>query len=1224
MVYHIAYNQRLEPKSDLLEWITPSNDLFKGLLDQWIQKALEIDPSDRYANAGEMLSALNILLTDSTPTFADDSQIVLAALSDYQQSLNPLSKWPQIGELNNDDERGRMSYTSLVDALPVRVHWWPSLQPQPGQNGNNRRLLQFLKRCQVFKENTLRAPMVVAFGISSMGLFVVQSKIDGYPLDEWLRLIQDREEALDLQFKLSESLIHALNQLHDIGVGHGDLKPDNLFVCGNIYEPVVMLIDCLDIGRSGQMPENHIYAPVLQTTAIERDRYAVYKIIREILPTGNDQTLPVHQEIDRALGIDSQQIPLALEPLRESLTNALLPVEQEPEPLRFWCLGLRDINSGDVLEQDQGRYYLSVKYNEDEKLLRVFIAGLTHQLNLHLALEQNELIIKHAFIKKIPPSELMRSAQAASNSRNNNAQIITHPIQLIESGSNTLLQDLLQQSVVRYALSLDSESSMVVSSELEGRMLPRLWTALLDAEDELNPVVTVNNPLSFDRGAKEWTIPITPRLIELEFDSGSEIQVVEDTERHWVYGDLDTEKSNLKSGFLIVKPSRSNKLFQNIKEDTRLQLVDRQASSSRDRRKKALDRVLNGESLIPDLVQRFDVDAPSVVETIKPIAEPAHDVFRRYSRLDESKAAAFHHVLTQRLSVLMGPPGTGKTTLLAYLLDHLNRQPEIKRVLLVSQSNVAVDEVATQARKVIRELALDEGRDPDQVVPSMVRLGDRAKVNTLLLDIHVDALQSQYRTRFHREFELRLLALSPRLGLQHEFILASAKLYREVGRELYEYVQATRIIIELDAILETKTAKYLIERRDIALIQKKRLSDKLNKQLLAYTDEPEVVLESNNPMNELLHDLGTKHRINNPQQIMKLGELIQLSHDWLSRLATDTTGFASFMAKTRQWIIGTLVGVGKPAYNIKDNQYDIAIIDEAGRASANELAMAMQSARRVVLVGDHLQLPPMYNSAVIKSVAMRLNISKKEVCKTDFERAFKASKGAMLTKQYRMAEPIGNLISHVFYEGKLDTGRPPAADWMAKLATPWEKVVTWIDTSSPQRNENIIDKGVFNKTEVDLICSLLRTLLDSSDGVLDKLRHWAKEDTIPPIGIITGYSKQVSAIQKMMETDSSMMGLRSLVRIDTIDSYQGSENRIVLLSLVRHNMDNQTGFMEDWPRINVALSRAKERLMIIGASQMWVSTNGDSPLGEVYRFIRKKHNEVDPFYRIYTLNELKS
>ncbi|WP_322528800.1 AAA domain-containing protein [Salinicola sp. LHM] len=824
----------------------------------------------------------------------------------------------------------------------------------------------------------------------------------------------------------------------------------------------------------------------------------------------------------------------------------------------------------------------------------------------------------------------LQESQDATNPKQHKNQVIIQPIRLKKGprhGEEELLSFLQKQSVVKAMLkagqAMGSEKESLINEQIESAgeaqvPLTKLWQELVDAERDLHPTVTViGKP---ERNGRHWHIPIQEDVRNFELSAEEQVQITnDDPEERWYYGNLDL--TNVEDGILVVTEGR---YIEGLRSNTKLQLVEARSESSWQRRQKALYRVLKGEALIPELAKHFDSTTVPIEDKLPPLKAPNEQEMQRFN-LDDSKQQAMRHVLNKRLNVIMGPPGTGKTTLLANLLEHLHQLPEVNKILLVSQSHVAVNEVAIRAREVISRLARSEGLDPESVEPSMVRLGDRSRLGPELLDIHVEALQSQYRTAFHRDFDARLLALSPRLGLPRDFLLDTASLYRRLGRELHEYNLARKICAELKATREAEISKpHRGKEREYEVAQQQlmRLHDALSRKLREYTDEFESLLESEDPQLSLLEILAQRHQINNPLQVSRLSEVVNIAHHWYQRLSADEDGFAGFAAKTRKLVIGTLVGIGKSSYNLAKNEYDIAIIDEAGRATASELAMAMQSAKRVILVGDHKQLPPLYNKNLITQVASKLGLDEKEVRRTDFERAFLKSQGHMLDTQYRMAKPIGDLVSHVFYEDGLHTGRPPAPDWMKQLPSPWDRTVTWLNTShSPQLEQNLGKFGVANLAEIDLVCSLLQQLTEDSEA-MEHLRAWSHDDRLPPIGIITGYRKQVDALRQRLDSDSWATPIRSLVRIDTIDSYQGSENRIVLLSLVRHNLDKKTGFMDDFPRINVALSRAKERLIVIGAGSMWQRYKMESPLSLVYNYISVKSELSNSEYQVLSPEEL--
>lgn len=289
-------------------------------------------------------------------------------------------------------------------------------------------------------------------------------------------------------------------------------------------------------------------------------------------------------------------------------------------------------------------------------------------------------------------------------------------------------------------------------------------------------------------------------------------------------------------------------------------------------------------------------------------------------------------------------------------------------------------------------------------------------------------------------------------------------------------------------------------------------------------------------------------------------------------------------------------------------EFDWVIVDEAGRAQASELMIAMQCGRRVLLVGDHKQLAPMYEKKHIREVARKLQIDEREVLKTDFERAFLVNNGIALDTQYRMIEPIGKVVSHCFYNNELYSFRKKADPWCSELPYPLNKPVSWIDSGTGERavNEDEPQKGKFvNKHEVAVCLHLLRQLARPEH--MEKLNAKRTPMSPQPIGLITMYRGQKRLIEEELSRAEWAAPLRDAVRIDTVDSYQGSENALLILSLVRNNDKGLQGFLVDQSRINVALSRAKDRLVIIGSKRMWSGVNAPSALGSVVRYVSEQH-----------------
>jgi superfamily I DNA and/or RNA helicase len=302
-----------------------------------------------------------------------------------------------------------------------------------------------------------------------------------------------------------------------------------------------------------------------------------------------------------------------------------------------------------------------------------------------------------------------------------------------------------------------------------------------------------------------------------------------------------------------------------------------------------------------------------------------------------------------------------------------------------------------------------------------------------------------------------------------------------------------------------------------------------------------------------------------------------------------------------------LVGLGYRAAGVTQNIYDWVIIDEASRAAPTEIAVAMQVGHRILLVGDHLQLPPTFTQAIQDEMRKKFRDTDDSfLFDSDFSRVFDSQYGkkvgATLLTQYRMAPVIGELVSECFYDGRLKTGRGEPPEYYNEFLPEYlHTQIAWIDTGAlgqralEQESDDRVDH--WNETEAEVVMGLLQKLIEAEDFIAfleDDL-----QPNEPAIGVICMYSKQREIIDNMISKMVWLGGRRKLFKIDTVDSYQGKENRIVILSTVRNNNRLETGFVKNFHRINVAMSRAMERLYIVGAQRMWEGRNAKLPLGQV-------------------------
>jgi superfamily I DNA and/or RNA helicase len=268
-----------------------------------------------------------------------------------------------------------------------------------------------------------------------------------------------------------------------------------------------------------------------------------------------------------------------------------------------------------------------------------------------------------------------------------------------------------------------------------------------------------------------------------------------------------------------------------------------------------------------------------------------------------------------------------------------------------------------------------------------------------------------------------------------------------------------------------------------------------------------------------------------------------------------------------------------------------------------------------LLVGDHKQLPPTFSEEVKDAIQTRFGVGDaSEYFASDFERIFNSEYGkkvgTTLLTQYRMAPTIGELVSSGFYDGKLQTERPESPEYYDLLPESLSRQVTWVDMTPlgergfEQSSDD--DKDKWNETEARVVMGVLKTIIDSD------FMAFLEEDLPqqePAIGIICMYDKQREFIDRMKAETVWLGDTRRLVKVDTVDSYQGKENRIVILTTVRNNRELRPGFLQSPNRINVAMSRAMERLIIIGSSRMWRGRNAQLPLGRVVAKIEALQSE---------------
>ena len=262
-------------------------------------------------------------------------------------------------------------------------------------------------------------------------------------------------------------------------------------------------------------------------------------------------------------------------------------------------------------------------------------------------------------------------------------------------------------------------------------------------------------------------------------------------------------------------------------------------------------------------------------------------------------------------------------------------------------------------------------------------------------------------------------------------------------------------------------------------------------------------------------------------------------------------------------ILGTPIGL----YDAKINhiKFQTLMIEEAGQCIEPLAWCIFPLASKFVLAGDHLQLPPTVLSQA--AIAMGLNKSILEVCVENIANVF------LLDTQYRMRQSIAGFSGEYFYKGLLQT---------AAHLTNTGVHISFIDTAGSGYNEVQGNSGMSLQNEGELL--IVKKLLET--------------EALDPglTAFISPYSGQVAAAKDVLPKQ---------MRVSTIDSFQGQEKEVIIISLVRSNDGGEIGFLKDYRRMNVAITRAKEQLFVIGDS----ATIGADPFYNAFINYTEKHGK---------------
>jgi superfamily I DNA and/or RNA helicase len=385
--------------------------------------------------------------------------------------------------------------------------------------------------------------------------------------------------------------------------------------------------------------------------------------------------------------------------------------------------------------------------------------------------------------------------------------------------------------------------------------------------------------------------------------------------------------------------------------------------------------------------------------------------------------------------------------------------------------------------------------------------------------------------------------------------------------------------------------------------------------------EPE--LEHEQVLRKLASISFTRGSLQQEKQKLPLFQSIQGM--WLSLLEEandhDLNEIRKLYVKHANVIGTTCVASARKDFIESYPVFDVVIIDEVSKATPPELLLPMLKGKKIILVGDHHQLPPLLGDDTLEETLQEMadesenfegKAELKQLLKESlFERLFRTlpkSNKTMLAIQYRMHENIMATITQFYDEDndRLQCGLTNSdSDRDHMLESPHiqrNNHLLWLDMPNEQTFFEERMKGgksLYNPAELKQIGELLKELDEAV--ALAKQEGRMEADEKKSIGVISFYGEQVKRIDRLIHQELRLTNL--IIRTGTVDRFQGMEMDVILLSMVRNhdNKQDDIGFAKDYRRLNVALSRARELLVLIGSAKMFTERTKQKDARYMYK-----------------------
>lgn len=1062
-------------------------------------------------------------------------------------------------------------------------------------------------------------------------VYLVLEYLDGQDIKSYF------DSGIDLRTKLNIFLqiIDGIGHAHSKNIIHRDIKPDNIKIVDTDEQPQAKVLDfgiaiitttiLTNTIRSYHTPlfsapeqknlegvsrDSDIYSLgmtflyLLSTPEArinfqdEQNKNILYESAEESLKTfGNYRNLI--DILKQATNKDREKRP-KLDQLRKVIANFQEELA-ETMPIIFTVTDKLQ-KKIDRINNYQGQG-VKIKKHIESKLTDN--SGILHfkkspkkadkenRLTLNICVETLGQVY-YGFIDTDKPTEIVIIDEPEYVTSQTQELIIENGIAIKVSPTVHIGNDLKRKIDLSWLINQILEQDQAVTNEIENNKVLAAtfeqWQSVIDLEKQIVSdkkqvfnyqqysydqqrqilILTLTEPIAIEDFDK-ITSPPLPFTISIKKILPSNRQ----KEIQYGIGDIiDGTKSN--NGELIEKLHISigdfcdPEVIESILEKGKIERNFKAQESEIEKRRKALREIRYGESENQNLPKI--IADPSNVKPIEPF------LIRHFfnQQLDQSQQKAVCKALaTEDIFLIQGPPGTGKTSVITeIILQILNQYPNNK-ILISSQSNVAVDNVLTRLSRI-----------PEKEI-KCIRIGREEKIEEEARQFEVE----KAIIKWQNSISAKSLAYWQNYQEQNEQMLSGVKKIAQLEDVKTKNKELQILAQRLTQTIERFNSELIIYKDNVASVEfseiafkfideKLALEEKILKLVEQYTSKFGLEYPEQKQLSTWIED---EYKVlqsilgDNQENYENFIKLQNLSQEWNERLKRKQQNLVPLFIDEIDVVGATCLGVAR----FKDRNFDWVIIDEAGRSTAPETFVPMSKGKKIILVGDHQQLPPIIDQELQERALTEKEIQKRLLETSLFEYLYEKlppNNKITLNNQYRMHPNIGNLVSALFYENKVASDLVNVQEKQHNL-TLFNKSIYWVSTSdvaeekSQERQNN---KSRINDYEAKVIKGLLLKIQNDCE-----LNNLQKE-----VGVISAYRSQINNLESKIAHNDKQLWKNLHIIIHTVDAFQGGECDIIIYDLVRSNRQKKLGFTSDDRRLNVALSRAKQLLIIVGNDNM--------------------------------------